>query len=57
MFTGAVGAFWDGYRKCPGVSRDDKRDWKRVLHIVTIKRRLEEIWPNGLFKCGSHSDE
>jgi hypothetical protein len=56
-FEGAVGAFRDGDRKCSGVSRDDKRDWKWILHIVTTKRRLEGIWANGLLKCGSYSDE
>jgi hypothetical protein len=40
-----------------GVYRDDKRKGKGVLHILKTKRRLEGIWENDLFKCGSYSDE
>jgi hypothetical protein len=40
-----------------GVYRDDKRNGRGVLHILKTKRRLEGIWENDLFKCGSYYDE
>jgi hypothetical protein len=40
-----------------GVYKNDKRNGPGVLHIVKTKRRLEGIWEDDQFKCGSYFDE
>jgi hypothetical protein len=40
-----------------GFYKDDKRNGRGVLHIQKTKRRLEGIWVDDLFKCGSYYDE
>lgn len=36
---------------------DDKRNGEGVLHIEKTKRRLEGVWEDDSFKCGSYYDE
>jgi hypothetical protein len=40
-----------------GRYENDKRNGPGVLHIVSTKRRLEGIWQDDQFKCGSYYDE
>lgn len=40
-----------------GFYKDDKRNGEGVLHIEKTKRRLEGVWENDMFKCGSYYDE
>jgi hypothetical protein len=40
-----------------GIYTDDKRNGPGVLHILKTKRRLEGLWENDQFKCGSYYDE
>jgi hypothetical protein len=40
-----------------GIFKNDKRNGPGVLHIFATRRRLEGIWEDDMFKCGSYYDE
>ncbi|KAH0786722.1 MORN repeat-containing protein 3 [Histomonas meleagridis] len=40
-----------------GIYKDDKRNGPGVLHIKKTQRRLEGVWVDDMFKCGSYYDE